>query len=132
MTSWLISMCSNCNSIQNRRSIQSTFARFVHQWRIWSSSFHFLVQERLTRQIAEAIAEAIQPRGVCSYCWVSCKWKESSIRSIRSKQNIYSSHMCMIMRGAQKVNSRTTTSAMLGVFSWGSEITWRIPLTRSY
>ena len=26
------------------------------------------------------------------------------------------SHMCMIMRGAQKVNSRTTTSAMLGVF----------------
>ncbi len=24
--------------------------------------------------------------------------------------------MCMIMRGAQKVNSRTTTSAMLGVF----------------
>lgn len=26
------------------------------------------------------------------------------------------SHMCMVMRGAQKVNSRTTTSAMLGVF----------------
>lgn len=25
-------------------------------------------------------------------------------------------HMCMVMRGAQKVNSRTTTSAMLGVF----------------
>lgn len=24
--------------------------------------------------------------------------------------------MCMVMRGAQKVNSRTTTSAMLGVF----------------
>ncbi|CAF1121535.1 unnamed protein product [Rotaria magnacalcarata] len=54
------------------------------------------VQERLTRQIAEAIAEAIQPRGVAVI--VECL------------------HMCMVMRGAQKVNSRTTTSAMLGVF----------------
>ncbi|CAF1315873.1 unnamed protein product [Adineta steineri] len=54
------------------------------------------VQERLTRQIAEAIAEAIEPRGVAVI--VECQ------------------HMCMIMRGAQKVNSRTTTSAMLGVF----------------
>lgn len=41
----------------------------------------------------------------------------------RDKQNknrvIYYSflrHMCMVMRGAQKVNSRTATSAMLGVF----------------
>ncbi|CAF4852212.1 unnamed protein product [Rotaria sp. Silwood1] len=54
------------------------------------------VQERLTRQIAEAIAEAIQPRGVAVI--VECI------------------HMCMVMRGAEKVNSRTTTSAMLGVF----------------
>ncbi|UJR10211.1 hypothetical protein I4U23_014425 [Adineta vaga] len=54
------------------------------------------VQERLTRQIAEAIAEAIEPKGVAVI--VECL------------------HMCMIMRGAQKVNSRTTTSAMLGVF----------------
>ncbi|CAF1284790.1 unnamed protein product [Rotaria sordida] len=54
------------------------------------------VQERLTRQIAEAIAEAIEPRGVAVI--VECL------------------HMCMIMRGAEKVNSRTTTSAMLGVF----------------
>ncbi|CAF0892535.1 unnamed protein product [Rotaria sordida] len=54
------------------------------------------VQERLTRQIAEAIAEAIQPRGVAVV--IECI------------------HMCMVMRGAEKVNSRTTTSAMLGVF----------------
>ncbi|UJR35809.1 hypothetical protein I4U23_028557 [Adineta vaga] len=54
------------------------------------------VQERLTRQIAEAIVEVIKPRGVAVI--VECL------------------HMCMIMRGAQKVNSRTTTSAMLGVF----------------
>ncbi|CAF0984681.1 unnamed protein product [Adineta steineri] len=54
------------------------------------------VQERLTRQIAEAIQEAVQPRGVAVI--IECV------------------HMCMVMRGAQKVNSRTTTSAMLGVF----------------
>ncbi|UJR15431.1 hypothetical protein I4U23_002375 [Adineta vaga] len=54
------------------------------------------VQERLTRQIAEAIQEALNPRGVAVI--VECV------------------HMCMVMRGAQKVNSRTTTSSMLGVF----------------
>ncbi|CAF0995626.1 unnamed protein product [Adineta ricciae] len=54
------------------------------------------VQERLTRQIAEAIEEAVEPHGVAVI--VECV------------------HMCMVMRGAQKVNSRTTTSSMLGVF----------------
>jgi GTP cyclohydrolase I len=29
---------------------------------------------------------------------------------------VHCRHMCMVMRGAQKVNSRTTTSSMLGVF----------------
>ena len=29
---------------------------------------------------------------------------------------LFFSHMCMIMRGAQKVNSRRTSSTMLGVF----------------
>jgi GTP cyclohydrolase I len=42
---------------------------------------------------------------------VSIGIKQTKIESI-----IFFSHMCMIMRGAQKVNSRTTTSAMLGVF----------------
>ncbi|CAF1010389.1 unnamed protein product [Adineta steineri] len=54
------------------------------------------VQERLTRQIAEAIEEAVHPHGVGVI--VECV------------------HMCMVMRGAQKVNSRTTTAAMLGAF----------------
>ncbi|CAF1291573.1 unnamed protein product [Adineta ricciae] len=54
------------------------------------------VQERLTREIAEAIKEAINPHGVGVI--VECV------------------HMCMVMRGAQKVNSRTITSAMIGVF----------------
>ncbi|XP_017339847.1 GTP cyclohydrolase 2 [Ictalurus punctatus] len=54
------------------------------------------VQERLTKQIAMAIAEALQPAGVAVI--------------------IEAAHMCMVMRGVQKINSRTVTSTMLGVF----------------
>ena len=54
------------------------------------------VQERLTRQIGDAITEAIQPQGVAVI--------------------LEASHLCMMMRGVEKQNSRTVTSAMLGVF----------------
>ncbi|XP_066553288.1 GTP cyclohydrolase 2 [Amia ocellicauda] len=54
------------------------------------------VQERLTKQIALAILEALQPAGVAVV--------------------VEAAHMCMVMRGVQKMNSRTVTSTMLGVF----------------
>ncbi|KAK1171094.1 GTP cyclohydrolase 2 [Acipenser oxyrinchus oxyrinchus] len=54
------------------------------------------VQERLTKQIALAITEALNPAGVAVV--------------------IEAAHMCMVMRGVQKMNSRTITSTMLGVF----------------
>ncbi|KAM6898251.1 GTP cyclohydrolase 2 [Lycodopsis pacificus] len=54
------------------------------------------VQERLTKQIAVGISEALEPKGVAVV--------------------IEAAHMCMVMRGVQKMNSRTVTSAMLGVY----------------
>ncbi len=54
------------------------------------------VQERMTRQIADTLFEALTPIGVA----VVCEGK----------------HMCMMMRGVEKQNSLATTSAMLGEF----------------
>jgi len=55
----------------------------------------FQVQERLTRQIGEAIGEAIAPRAVVV--------------------TVTGSHMCMMMRGVEKQASTTTTEYSLGV-----------------
>ncbi|KAJ3795197.1 GTP cyclohydrolase I [Lentinula aff. detonsa] len=54
------------------------------------------VQERLTKQVAIAIQEAIKPRGVAVV--------------------MEATHLCMTMRGVQKPGSITTTSCMLGCF----------------
>ena len=54
------------------------------------------VQERLTRQIADTIQEAIKPQGVGVV--------------------VEAQHLCMMMRGVEKQSSSTVTSAMVGCF----------------
>jgi len=54
------------------------------------------IQERLTNQIANAIQAKIAPLGVGVV--------------------IEGRHLCMVMRGVEKENSHTVTSAMLGSF----------------
>jgi GTP cyclohydrolase I len=54
------------------------------------------VQERLTSQIAETILDKVHPHGVAVV--------------------MEATHLCMAMRGVEKQNSLTVTSAMLGVF----------------
>lgn len=52
------------------------------------------VQERLTKQVALALSEMLQPQGVAVV--------------------VESAHFCMVMRGVQKTTATTTTSCMLG------------------
>ena len=54
------------------------------------------VQERLTTQIAATLDEVLRPRGVAVV--------------------MEGVHLCMLMRGVEKQNSKAVTSAMLGVF----------------
>ena len=54
------------------------------------------VQERLTMQVAEALNDVLQPRGVAVV--------------------IEAQHLCMMMRGVEKQNSSTITSCLLGLF----------------
>ena len=54
------------------------------------------VQERLTKEIANAVFKTVDPAGVGVV--------------------IEAAHMCMVMRGVQKTTSSTVTSCMLGEF----------------
>jgi GTP cyclohydrolase IA len=69
----------------------SKFARIVDLF-----ARRLQVQERLAVQIAEAIQQVLEPRGVGVV--------------------VEGVHLCMMMRGVEKQHSRTVTSAMLGVF----------------
>lgn len=70
----------------------SKIARIVDMY-----SRRLQVQERLTSQIADAVMEATNARGVMVY--VSC------------------THMCMVMRGVRKVGASTTTTAARGCYT---------------
>ncbi len=54
------------------------------------------IQEQMTEQIADAISETIRPKGVAVV--------------------LHARHMCMEMRGVEKINSTTVTSALRGLF----------------
>ncbi len=54
------------------------------------------VQERLTDQVADALVEVLEPKGVGVV--------------------VEAAHFCMMMRGVEKQNSRTITSALRGEF----------------
>jgi GTP cyclohydrolase I len=78
--------------IPNKRVVGlSKMARLVNMY-----ARRLQIQERLTSQIATAIQEKLSPQGVGVI--------------------IEARHLCMVMRGVEKQNSSTTTSAMLGAF----------------
>jgi GTP cyclohydrolase I len=54
------------------------------------------VQERLTSQVADALAGTLEPKGVMVV--------------------VEAEHLCMSMRGVQKAGSSTVTSAVRGLF----------------
>ncbi|MEQ6917156.1 GTP cyclohydrolase I FolE [Halomonas aquatica] len=69
----------------------SKFARIVEMY-----ARRMQIQENLTRQIAEAVQQVTQARGVAVV--------------------IEARHLCMMMRGVEKQNSSMTSSVMLGAF----------------
>lgn len=69
----------------------SKFARIVEAY-----SRRLQIQERMTKQIAEFIQEELKPVGVIVV--------------------VEGTHLCMVMRGVKKINSKTITSEIKGVF----------------
>lgn len=69
----------------------SKFARIVDMY-----ARRMQIQENLTRQIAEAVLQVTEARGVAVV--------------------VEAKHLCMMMRGVEKQNSSMTSSVMLGAF----------------
>lgn len=69
----------------------SKFAKIVEMY-----SRRLQIQERITNQIAKAIEDVLQPKGVAVV--------------------LDGYHLCMMMRGVEKQNSHTITSSLRGVF----------------
>lgn len=69
----------------------SKFARIIDLY-----SRRLQVQERITTQVADAVQDLLEPKGVAVL--------------------LEGVHLCMAMRGVEKQNSSTTTSAMRGLF----------------
>lgn len=82
--------------LQGKYHIQKFIYLYIVFWNYYFLVILSLVQERMTVEIAKALAEAVSPRGVGVV--------------------IEATHMCMVMRGVQKLNSKTVTSHMLGEF----------------
>jgi GTP cyclohydrolase I len=74
----------------------SKIARIVEMF-----SRRLQIQERLTKQVALALSEILQPQGVALV--------------------VEASHLCMVMRGVQKTGAITTTSCMLGFLRTAAE-----------
>ena len=74
----------------------SKFARLVEIF-----ARRLQIQEQMTYQIAEAIEEHLKPKGIIVV--------------------VTGQHLCMAMRGVQKLNSTTVTSAVRGLFLDDSE-----------
>src|SRR5690348_1725590 len=64
-------------------------------------SHRLQIQERLTNEVAHTIEEILEPQGVAVV--------------------MESSHLCMVMRGVEKIGTSTLTSCMLGCFAQKSE-----------
>jgi GTP cyclohydrolase I len=83
--------------IPNKRVVGlSKIPRLVNMY-----SRRLQIQERLTSQIAHALEDKLNPQGVGVI--------------------IEARHLCMVMRGVEKQNSKAVTSAMLGVFRENKE-----------
>ena len=93
--SWTLVIISNQSGI-GRGLIAQHEADAVHARVVEVFARRLQVQERLGEQIADALEDALQPRGVGVV--------------------IEAVHLCMMMRGVEKQSSRTITSSLRGEF----------------